>query len=89
MVLIEAMACGLPCVSFDCPSGPRDIISHAEDGYLIENGNTNEMAETIINLIEDAELRKKMGAKAKHNVKKFLPHNILRQWDDLFKNVLA
>lgn len=89
MVLIEAMACGLPCISFDCPSGPRDIVSHLEDGFLIENGNTNEMAQAIINLIEDVELRKKMGANAKHNVKKFYPKNILLQWDGLFKRLLA
>lgn len=89
MVLIEAMACGLPSVSFDCPSGPRDIISHLEDGFLIDNGNTNKMAEAIIKLIQEVELRKKMGAKAKNNVKKYHPQNILNQWDDLFKGLLA
>jgi glycosyltransferase involved in cell wall biosynthesis len=89
MVLIEAMACGLPCVSFDCPSGPRDIISHSEDGFLIENGNTTKMFEAIINLIEDVELRKKMGANARNNVKRFYPNNIVQQWNDLFTDLLA
>jgi glycosyltransferase involved in cell wall biosynthesis len=89
MVLIEAMACGLPCVSFDCPSGPRDIISHSEDGFLIENGNTTKMFEAIINLIEDVELREKMGANARNNVKRFYPNNIVQQWNDLFTDLLA
>ncbi len=88
MVLIEAMACGVPCVSFDCPSGPADIISHLEDGFLIENGNIEQMANTIIHLIDDETLRIKMGSAAKQNVQRFLPENIMHQWDDLFKSLL-
>lgn len=88
MVLIEAMACGLPCVSFDCPQGPADIISHLEDGFLIENGNIEQMANTIIHLIEDESLRIKMGSAAKQNVQRYLPKNIMDQWDDLFKSLL-
>lgn len=88
MVLIEAMACGLPCVSFDCPCGPKDIIKNEEDGFLVETENTNEFAEKIIFLIENQKDRKEMGTKAKENVKRYLPEEIVCQWENLFKKLL-
>ncbi len=87
MVLIEAMACGVPCVSFDCPFGPSDIISDGKDGFLVENGNTTALAERLNLLIEHTYLRIEMGENAKENVKRFLPENIMNQWDELFKSV--
>lgn len=86
MVLIEAMACGIPCVSFDCPFGPSDIIQNNIDGFLVENDNTDELANRLNQLIEDESLRFKMGANAKENVKRFLPETIMNQWDNLFKS---
>jgi glycosyltransferase involved in cell wall biosynthesis len=87
MVLVEAMACGVPCVSFDCPSGPKDIIADKEDGFLVENGNIDSFAQKIIVLIENESLRIAMGKKAKHNVKRYLPETIMAQWDSLFKEI--
>lgn len=87
MVLIEAMACSVPCVSFDCPHGPADIIAHNEDGLLVANGDTAALAIAIATLIEDENLRKTMGKNAKQNVQRFLPETILKQWDALFKNL--
>jgi glycosyltransferase involved in cell wall biosynthesis len=87
MVLIEAMACGLPCVSFDCPHGPADIISNNEDGLLVANGNVPLLAEALIKLMSDNELREKMGRRAKESSRKFLPEEILPIWDDLFKKL--
>lgn len=88
MVLIEAMACGVPCVSFDCPSGPADIIKDGENGLLVEKENVEQLAEKLIVLMNDDNLRKKMGANAKENVKRYLPENIVPQWDELFKSLL-
>jgi glycosyltransferase involved in cell wall biosynthesis len=88
-VLVEAMACGLPCVSFDCPSGPADIICNKEDGFLVPNGNVTELAEKIIYLIENEDIRQKMGRAAKKNVKRFLPEKIIVQWDKLFTQLLS
>jgi len=87
MVLIEAMACGLPTISFDCPHGPADIITHGEDGMLVPNGDVNEFAKTLIDLIEKKELRENMGLKAKENVKRYLPEHIMPLWDHLFQQL--
>jgi len=88
MVLIEAMACGVPCVSFDCPHGPSDIIADNKDGILVPNGDIPALAQALITLIENDQLRHTMGTNAKENVKRYLPEGILQQWDQLFKSVV-
>ena len=88
MVLIEAMACGLPVVSFNCPHGPSDIISQGEDGILIENGDIDSFAKALMEFIKHEEKRIQMGAAAKQNVKRFLPENVMKQWDQLFKSLI-
>jgi glycosyltransferase involved in cell wall biosynthesis len=85
MVLIEAMACGVPCVSFDCNYGPADIITHNEDGLLVSNDYIDGLATALLQLIANDMLRTKMGIKAKENVKRFLPETVVQQWDTLFK----
>lgn len=88
MVLIEAMVCGVPCISFDCPSGPGDIISDQEDGYLVENQNQEAFQTKLEHLMQDEFLRKEMGRKAKQNVQRYALQPIVKQWDDLFKTLL-
>lgn len=88
MVLIEAMSCGVPCVAFDCPHGPSDIITHGEDGFVVSNGDIQAFADAIELLIRDEVLRKRMGAKARENVKRYIPSHVIQQWDDLFKNLI-
>ncbi|MCT4588197.1 MAG: glycosyltransferase family 4 protein [Carboxylicivirga sp.] len=88
MVLIEAMACGLPCVSFDCPLGPKDIISDGVDGYLVSPLNVSELADKLLLLIKDNHKRKELGAHARNNVNRYLPDVIVQEWDDLFKALI-
>lgn len=88
MVIIEAMACGVPCVSFDCNYGPSDIIKDNIDGYLVQKENTEELAEKIIDLIEHKNKKAEMGRLAKENVRRFSPEVIVKQWDHLFKTLL-
>jgi glycosyltransferase involved in cell wall biosynthesis len=88
LVLVEAMACGIPCVSFDCPYGPADIIKDGEDGLLIENGNVEQLAEKICWMIEHEEERLKMGRKARENVRRYLPEHIIPQWEKLFLSLM-
>ena len=85
MVLVEAMACGLPVVSFDCPCGPKDIIQDHVDGLLVENGNIVKLAEAIIWMIQHHEQRKAMAAKAIDNVQRFRMDQIAEKWKSLFE----
>ena len=87
MVLLEAMSCGLPCVSFDCPYGPRNVITDGEDGILVEYLNSQALADNICKLIENEELRKRMGRQGRHNVLRFSRETIMPQWVELFKSL--
>lgn len=87
MVLIEAMAFGIPAISFDCLSGPSDIIKNGVDGYLIENGNIEEMAEKINHLIKNKTIRKQMGENARKNIERFSNEVIMNSWKELFEKI--
>ena len=88
MVIIEAMACGVPPVSFTCPCGPRDIIADGRDGLLVENGDIEGLAEKICYLIEHEDLRRKMGRQARVDVERFRIEHIAEQWKELFEEAL-
>lgn len=85
MVLIEAMSQGMACIAYDCVTGPSDIITHEEDGLLIEDQNDVKMAEGISTLIENEELRKRLAAKALKSVSRFHMDKIITAWEGLFK----
>ena len=87
MVLVEAMACGLPVVSFDCPCGPKDIIKDGEDGILVENGNIELLASSLSILINDESLRKSMSKAGQKNAQRFNIVHIAEQWRDLFESL--
>ncbi len=85
IVLIEAQAFGVPCVAFDSAKGALEIIENNTNGYLIENRDKQEMANKLIKLIEDKELRDSMGRESKKNAYKFSKENISKQWFDLLE----
>ena len=88
MVLIEAMACGLPVVSFDCPCGPKDIVSHDEDGLLVPSGDIEKLANAMSQLMDSYELRHQMAKNAIGNVRRFQIDEIADKWQLLFEDVL-
>ena len=87
MVIIEAMACGLPSVSFDCPYGPSDIIENGKNGFLIPNGDIEALGQSLIDIIGDSEKRKKMGAYAFESVDRFEMPVIGKHWKNLFEQL--
>ena len=87
MVLIEAMACGVPVVSFDCPWAPADIIKNGEDGFWVEYLNTDEAAQRVCQLIENPILRKKMGALGRKNIQRYNRDIVMKQWSELFESL--
>lgn len=88
MVLLEAMACGLPIVSFNCETGPSDIITNNKNGYLIDCFNVEEMTEKVAILCADPEKRKKFGDYGRESIKRFLPEEIALKWDMLFRKII-
>lgn len=88
LVLVEAMSCGLPCIAFDCPYGPSDIIEHGVNGLLVKDGDIEGLANAICWMIEHEEERKQMGLAAKETSKKYAPEIIMKQWDELFKELV-
>jgi glycosyltransferase involved in cell wall biosynthesis len=87
MGIIEAMACGLPVVSFDCLWGPRSIITSGEDGILVENGDIKKMADAMVALINSPDSLSKMGQKARENVRRFDIEIVADKWKVLFDNL--
>lgn len=85
MVLVEAMACGLPVVSFACPCGPRDIIKDEYDGLLVENGNVEALANSLSMLMNDETLRFSMSQEGQKNVQRFRIEQVAQQWNAIFK----
>jgi glycosyltransferase involved in cell wall biosynthesis len=83
MVLLEAISFGLPCISFDCPSGPRDIIQNGENGYLITENNQVEFERSIIKFISNPILKYEMSIKSLALSSNWDDEKLLKQWYNL------
>lgn len=87
LVLTEAKAHNLPCISFKCSAGPAEIILNEKNGFLVENFSVNDMAEKICKLISDKKLRVEFSKKALQDTEKFEIKKIERQWMELFEEL--
>ena len=87
LVLLEAKQYGLPIVSFDCPTGPSEIILDGENGYLIKNFDVKQMSQKIIELIRNDELRLRFSRNAMLDTDKFNKKRIIEQWIELIEEM--
>ncbi|PKO99475.1 MAG: glycosyltransferase family 4 protein [Bacteroidetes bacterium HGW-Bacteroidetes-8] len=89
MVITEAMSCGIPPVAFACPCGPKDIITDGVDGILVTPESVDELADKICFLIENEDIRREMGRRARIRAEQFKIEVIAKEWNTLFKNLLT
>lgn len=87
MVMIEAMACGLPVVSFDFKCGPKDIIDDGKNGIIVHDGDIEGLANAMMKLMDNQTLRKTMSENAKKVVDTYSEENVMKQWLDLFASL--
>lgn len=87
MVLLEAQSFGLPIVAFACQCGPKDIVENGETGYLVPEGNVEQLAERLVNVMTNETLRKAMGRRAKEASHRYDEDRVMKQWIDMFKSL--
>lgn len=89
MVMIEAMACGLPVVSFDYKCGPKDIIQPGLNGLLVPNGDIQALACAMMEVMEDEAFRKMLSQNARRVVDTYSEQAVMSQWIRLFASITA
>ena len=87
MVLLEAKSYGLPLISFDCETGPREIISDGTNGYIIPCFDIASMAEHINTLVDNDSERSSLSQYSTLNSSKFAPASIVEQWTNLIYEI--
>lgn len=88
MVLVEAQSFGVPPISFSCKCGPSDIIENGKNGFLVPEGDIDELADSLIKLIQDEDLRKRMGKQAYLDSVKYDEDVVMKQWVNLFEELM-
>ncbi len=87
--ILEAMSAGLPVVAYDCPTGPRDIVSEGVDGHVVPNGRTRLLVESLGGLMGDADRRRRYGAAALEKAAQYRIDVIAARWNALFEELAA
>lgn len=87
LVILEAMTCGVPVVSFDCPCGPRDLIKNGENGFLVSNGDIEGLANKLRYLMTHSDERKRMGMNAFEDAKEYSVDKVMAKWINLFNEL--
>lgn len=88
VALCEAMGVGLPCISFDCPTGPADIIEHNVNGLLVEYLNVEALAESMLLLANDKDMRERFSKEALKINEKLSLKTIMSKWDRVIEESL-
>lgn len=87
MVLVEAMTCGLPCISYLCPCGPKDIISDKIDGIHVPLNNIQDLANSILCMIENPDILQQMGHNALKKAEQYDVYRLAERWMTLFNDL--
>lgn len=88
LVIVEAMACGLPVISFDCENGPRSIMTDGKEGFLIPTFDVDLFSNRLSKLMNDADLRKTMGENGRKKSQCYQIEYIGNQWKHLFDELM-
>lgn len=88
LVILEASAAGVPTIAYDCPIGPRNIITHGTDGLLIPLNDTQMFADSLSELADSIDLRKSMGRSALKTAETYSPRLVADLWISLYKGLL-
>ena len=88
LVMPEAMSYGLPVVAFDCPYGPSDIITDGVDGLLVKDRSIEDFANKVCRLIEDEDLRRRMGVAGAKSSQRYSAEKIMPLWRNLFESII-
>ncbi|KAB1977397.1 glycosyltransferase family 4 protein [Streptomyces triticiradicis] len=89
MTIVEAMSCGLPVVSTDCPHGPGEIIEDGVDGRLVPVGDRDALGAALREAVRDDEWRLRAGRAARKNARRFAPGPVVTQAERLLTEVVA
>lgn len=89
MTIVEAMRCGLPVVSTDCPYGPGEIIEDGVDGRLVPVGDRDALGAALLDLVRDDERRRRMGRTAMENARRFAPVPVVEQAERLIDEAMS
>ena len=89
MVLLEAMSVGLPVIAYDCPTGPRDIITDGVDGYIVRDGDSAALAASLAELMDAEDERRRLGVAALEKAAAFDITLIAARWEALFEELAA
>lgn len=85
IVLIEAMSHGVPCIAFDSAEGARELIDHGENGFLVKDRDFSKYVNRVSKLINDKELREKIGKNAYEESKSYTGEEVIKLWIDLLE----
>ena len=87
MAMLEAIACGLPVVSFACPCGPRDVISDGVNGLLVPKENIEGLAKALLKLMDSPEQIQIMGENARRKSEDYQIESLASKWKELFESL--
>lgn len=87
MTIVEAFGCGVPVVAFDCPQGPREIITPGHDGLLVPDGDVDAFAEAVLSLIDSPDELRRLADNARETARRYGIAAVADRWDEVFADL--